>query len=148
MEEASKVTDEVKTFPKLLEVDLVDEQRLAYGRELAQLDADIETLEGEKREATKSFRDSIREKKARARQVSRILREGKDEQEVPVQWNYKWSEGTKTLIRTDTGAVVERGTITDDERQMAFEMGETKAEAQLREMMLTEKPQRQIDVEE
>ena len=75
-------------------------------------------------------------------------REGKDEQEVLVRWDYRWSEGTKTLVRTDTDAVVERRTITDDERQMAFEMGETKAEAQLRELMLNEKPQRQIDVEE
>lgn len=59
-----------------------------------------------------------------------LINTGKEFRMVECDWIYDWKNGKKTAHRNDTGEVVGREDITDDERQLDFapEEGKKKVE--------------------
>ncbi len=132
----------------MLRAEINDEQRIAYGRQRAQLDEDMEKLVEEKRQATADIRQRANTIKTQAREVSRAIRTGQEVREVQCFYRFKWKDGVKELIRTDTNEVVERRAITAEERQTVMNLGDSAAEQAVLQMTIEENPRRFIDLEE
>lgn len=97
-----------------------DEIRL-YGRKLADLEHHREQVALKKKAAVGGFKVELDAIDAGIRDLVTAIRDGMDRREVPCEWVYHWESFAKELMRTDTGGIIERDMIGDDERQIGLD---------------------------
>lgn len=109
-------------------------QQLA--REQSEIIQQVATLEDQKKASASEYKARIEEKQGRGSRIAGIIISGQTDREVKCSWRFEtcgidaasgemiYHPEKKTLIREDTGEVVEVRDITQDERQMALPMSE------------------------
>lgn len=122
---------------RILRCDLSEKETQLYGKEQAELHQEIDGLTEEKKSCASNYKARIEEKGARARRIGNYITSGWQEKEVNCSWVYEtagrdqatgemiFHPEKKSLVREDTGEVVEIREITNDERQMALPIDET-----------------------
>ncbi|MEN3940696.1 hypothetical protein WJU23_05325 [Prosthecobacter sp. SYSU 5D2] len=119
---------------RILRCDLSEKETQIYGKEQAELHQEIDSLEEEKKSSASNYKARIEEKGARARRIGNYITSGWQEKDVQCSWIYEtagrdqatgemiFHPEKKSLVRDDTGEVVEIREITNEERQMALPM--------------------------
>jgi len=86
--------------------------------ELSSLMLEYDSIEEEKRAATKEFNDDLKELRANMRAVSKAIREGCEQRPVPCEIRFHSPVvGSKQTVRLDTNEVVSQEEMTGEERQ-------------------------------
>ncbi len=128
---------------------LTAKERLARGADMGRAIHDWESTNEEKKTVTKDLGDRIKEHEANMKRLSRIVRTGKEEREVEVEWRPFAESETMRLIRLDTGEEVQSRPMTREEkdlfRQQPLPLNEpvqptTRAPLQLTGPIVTEPP--------
>lgn len=112
-----------------LGVTLSDEERIRHGLHLCDQLREAEALAEEKSATAKRYAAAIESKEKEIEETKDIFKTGKVRRNVPCQWKFQIhgldAEGNgiyhsemKTLVRDDTGEVVEVKPITQEDRQM------------------------------
>lgn len=102
---------------RLLLTELSVDEKVQRGEEAGNLDAEIEGLKEQLKAASGGIKAKITDANKRARRLFHILATGKEEREVTVRTDKDWEHKEVVIIRTDTGAVVEKRTMTASEAQ-------------------------------
>lgn len=102
---------------RLLLTELTPDEKVARGEEMGNLIAEIESLQEQLKAASGGIKAKITDAKKKERRLGHILATGKEEREVQVKTVKDWEHKEVTLIRLDTGAEVERRTMTASEAQ-------------------------------
>lgn len=102
---------------RFLDVELRDEEILAFGQEQAKLLKEVSELKEKKSELQRQ----INPKAKRIGELAECIDTGIENREVSCEWNYNWGGGTKVLRRLDTGEAVENKEITLADRQFRME---------------------------
>jgi hypothetical protein len=116
---------------RILEVQLLSQERLAIAEENARLGNEKDQLEDNKKAAASRYKAQIEDVEARIRLNNTYVSTGRRDKEVTCEWLYEVagfdSSGCliehadkKTLVRTDTGESVEIRDISENERQAAL----------------------------
>jgi hypothetical protein len=105
------------TEKRNLDVELTDLEVAAYADSLAIDKINLDNMKEEKARSNKAYTESIKELDEALTEVAIKVRSKKEEREVECRWDYDFTLNTKTLIRTDTGEVVETRVIEASERQ-------------------------------
>jgi hypothetical protein len=116
---------------RILEVQLLSQERLAIAEENARLGNEKDQLEDNKKAAASRYKAQIEDVEARIRLNNTYVSTGRRDKEVPCEWLYEVagfdSSGApiehadkKTLVRLDTGEAVEIRDISENERQAAL----------------------------
>jgi hypothetical protein len=103
----------------------------AKSNEMARTQIDLCALEEQKKVVISEYSAREKEKKARINVLAQTISSKAEERQVPCEWRFEQSgidaarqpirhPEHKTLVRTDTGDVVEITRITDSDRQMAL----------------------------
>jgi len=100
-----------------LPVKLNREEVRLKGKRLAILEAEIESLEGEKKAVVDDFKSKIEGRKAEIQSLSRQVNEEQEYRQVEVVERKDWDELTVDTVRTDTGDIIESRPMTTSERQ-------------------------------
>jgi hypothetical protein len=79
--------------------------------------AEIESLQDQLKAASGGIKAKINDAKKKERRLGHILATGKEEREVQVKTVKDWEHKEVTMIRMDTGAEIERRTMTASEAQ-------------------------------
>lgn len=106
-----------KTFGKSLRVALTDEETLSRAKDLAKAQQDLEETERSKKEVMDDFKSKVSRHESEISILSRAISNGYEYRDVPCYWDYNWTDGRKSLVRTDTMETVETEKISDWERQ-------------------------------
>lgn len=128
------------TEHRSLRCDLSVQEAAVYGKEQSELIQEVERLEDQKKASASHYKSLVEEKSARARRLAGYITSGWQEKTVPCHWVFEaagcdGSDGSviyhpekKTLVRDDTGEVVEIREITNEERQMALPIDDASQE--------------------
>ncbi len=100
---------------------LSDEEKLQYGRKLADLEDSSEQCEIEKKNAVDGFKEKQSAIDVGIRRFVAAIRDGMERREVDCEWIYHWDSFSKELSRCDTGEVIEREIIGPEERQIGLD---------------------------
>lgn len=109
----------IKEIRQLM-VKLTDDEIVKYSKELAKHSQDVVMLEDAKADAAKKYAAQIQTEKCIIKELSRKVEKGEEEREIECQWEYDFKEGFKRLFRNDTGEIVLKERIKDEERQKGF----------------------------
>lgn len=112
----AKVIKEVRQ----LNVKLTEEELVRYSKELAKQSQDIVALEDAKADSAKKYAAQIQTAKCIIKELSRKVESGEEPRDIECQWEYDFKENIKRLFRNDTGEIVLKERIKDEERQMSF----------------------------
>ena len=115
-----------ESFP----IKLSHEELAKKGNVAAALDAEIESLEADKKSAVGSFKGRIDAKKSELRDTMRAIRTGEEWRPVDVVEEFDFRTNTCRVVRSDTGATVRTRALTLEERQADLFNGKTKDGAQ------------------
>jgi hypothetical protein len=108
------------TEHRILPVKLTAEEIDGLGRKLGDHEHELRELERAKKSANANFKQDIDAKKEQILEVSTQVRTGLIDREIECIWEANYSRGIKELRRTDTMAVIETESLTDEERQLLF----------------------------
>lgn len=89
----------------------------ARGKELARATFDWEAAEEEKKSVVKDLGDKIKEHEANMKRLSRVVRSGKEEREVEIEWRPYPESETMRLFRMDTGEEISSRPMTREEKE-------------------------------
>jgi hypothetical protein len=114
-----------------LEVHLQSQERLMLAEENARLGVQVDQLEEDKKASASRYKADIEARQSLIRCNNTYISSGKRDKDVDCEWIYEVagfdSDGNaiehadkKTLVRCDTGEVVEIRDITENERQSAL----------------------------
>lgn len=110
-----------KTIKKTLMCDLTDKERREYGISLATTLGDMEQVESDKKREMDHFKDRISGMQARADELSRKVRDGKEWREVECRVYYGTPDKEhKQTIRFDTGETVSTERMTEMDLQLVM----------------------------
>lgn len=118
----SRPTNEVRQ----LRVKLTGGEIAKYSKELAKQNQDLKEVEEAKKEVVGKYDSQIKTIKLALLNLSRKVTTEEEDRNVDCWWDYDFAKGEKSLIRSDTGEVVETQIIRDEERQKSF-LTETKS---------------------
>lgn len=116
-----------KTHKQTLMCDLTDKERRDYGITLATTLGDMEDIEAQKKREMDHFKDRIAGLQAKADELSRKVRDGKEWREVECHTLMSTPDREhKQTIRLDTGETIRTERMTDTDLQiiMPFEEGD------------------------
>ena len=100
---------------------LTDQERREYGIQLATTLGDMENVEAEKKKEMDHFKDRLCGLQARADELSRKVRDGKEWRGVDCVIRYSQPDDDhKQVIRLDTGEVVRTALMTQEDRQLVM----------------------------
>lgn len=88
------------------------------GAELARATFDWDGAEEEKKSITKTLGETIKNHEANMKRLARVVKSGKEEREVEVEWQAFPSSETMRLIRLDTGEEITSRAMTKEEREL------------------------------
>lgn len=110
-----------KNIKQTLICDLTDKERQDYGLPLATALGDREDIETEKKKHADHFKDRIAGLQAKADELSRKVRDGKEWRDVDCRVFYGQPDKQhKQTIRLDTGEVVKTDRMTDSDLQLVM----------------------------
>lgn len=93
---------------RILPIQLDEEELIKIGNELSQIQIAKEQLETEKAATVKGYNDQIKEKEVIISSLAHQINAGTKDEEVECYWtNDEPEAGKKSLIRYDTGEIVE-----------------------------------------
>lgn len=98
------VTEESRS----LRCDLTNIERLEKGRALAEADAECARIEEEKGRVAAQYAAQIKTATARRHELAGAIRQGYEFRDVPCQVQHVYSDREVSVIRLDTGEVIER----------------------------------------
>lgn len=107
---------------KELTCTLDDSELAKYGRELSGRLSDLASIELEKKEAADNFKSRMSKIDKAIGEIQRKLHDGSEERVIECEQVLSFDTATVTIIRKDTGEVVEERPMTDEERQMPLGM--------------------------
>ena len=108
-----------------LKYEFHDSEKLEMGKEMAGLDREIKLLEEEKKAAMSSFKSRIDEKESRRTRLSNCVADGFEFRDIDCKIKYNSpKDGTKQIIRKDTGEVVDDVPMTTEELQEELDFKE------------------------
>lgn len=126
---------------RALPVDLTPEELEAQGRALARIVEDEKACESAidahaegAKVAAKQLKKALAEVVGRKKDVSRQITTGKTTRDVACDWHTDLDGGIRYLVRRDTGAAIEKVTLTDKEKQL--HIGEQLMEADAAQLAL------------
>ncbi len=98
-------------------VRLTKDELLQAGKDLAKCNADMTDLENKKKEVVADYGTRINRAKADAEVSGRLISTGEEYRDVECDVVIHIETHTKTIIRPDTGEVVEELKLTNDDLQ-------------------------------
>ena len=98
-------------------VPLTRDDKITYGKQLADLWQNYHDIEGEKKTANAEFKERLDELEGRIAYMARVLANGEEWRAVDCTWQYDFASNAKMLVRMDTGAVIDTQAISAEERQ-------------------------------
>ena len=105
-------------FDKHLECDLTSKERAGYATDLARDTIDHRETKEKAKDVAKDFASSIQSLESSLSRNSRKVSTGKEMRDVECQWIFNFTEGTKHLVRLDTGEILNSMVkVTDNDRQ-------------------------------
>lgn len=111
-----------RTIVRSLACQLSDEELLKKGTELAQAVEDIQGEDRRQADIKASMKARMTALEARRDELSVTVRRREEERDVQVEVWHDYSRAIVYDVRTDTGEVLFRRPMTDDERQQALPM--------------------------
>ncbi len=107
----------LRRYTTTLDCELTEKEVLAYGRELASINAAISTEESSQISVKKEMASRLAGLEAKASEISAKVNRGKELREVQIEVMANYKKGTATEVRTDTGEVYKERPLRDDEKQ-------------------------------
>lgn len=107
----------MKTEPRTLLVKLTEEERNERAMSATETLRARDNADSHAKLQAKLNKGAVEKLEAELRKLSSAAREGSEMQEVMCTWIPDFSAGVMRLRRDDTGAIVERRSMSDDERQ-------------------------------
>lgn len=110
-----------KPTKETLMCQLTDQERREYGIQLATTLGDMENVEAEKKKEMDHFKDRLGGLQARADELSRKVRDGKEWRSVDCVIRYSQPDKEhKQVVRLDTGEVVRTALMSQEDRQLVM----------------------------
>jgi hypothetical protein len=103
---------------RTLTCELTSSELEQRGAELARCTFDWEEAEEQKKGVTKTLGDVIKNHEVNMKRLARIVRSGKEEREVEVEWKPFISSETMRQIRLDTGEEISSRPMTKEEKEL------------------------------
>ena len=121
---AKKKTDLTKVTyePHTLPCPLSEKEKAEAADQLATAIQSAESLELERKAAMGDFRSRLEALKERIHNLTRQVKEGVESRSVKCELRLNYTKLTAILIRTDTKETVEERPLTDEEKQMKFDL--------------------------
>lgn len=116
-------------FRKELQCNLTGEELDTYRDELARLTTEEIEIEGAKKEAVSEFGAKLQRCVAARRLLATKISTKKEYRQVEVEWVKHFEQNCATLIRLDTGEVVDTRPLTVEERQRELDLQTPEPEA-------------------
>ena len=110
-------TKERQTFRRELPCKLSKENILKYSLDLAKLNQNKLATEDQKKQVASDYKAKLDKLDAAIGIFSRTITSGIEHRQVDCFWDFDWTRGEKSLVRTDTSEVVQIDPISDYERQ-------------------------------
>ncbi len=108
----------MKRITETLTCELSEQELNEKGQLMSAAMLEYDTVEDQKKEATKVFSEQLKEVRGRMRQLSRVIRDKSEERSVECIVRFHNPEpGMKRIIREDTGEIVRDEQMTMAERQ-------------------------------
>jgi hypothetical protein len=111
----------VKRVTRKLAVTLEPAQRTALVDKMTNIRTEKAALEAELVELQATMRSRIRERQAALERTLESLSTGVAVEDVTCEERHSFEDGTVTVVRKDSGAIVEKREMTVDERQLSLE---------------------------
>lgn len=111
--EVNRETSLIEYDKELSEADIVD----TAGR-MADLDAEIDRIEAEKKVVLAGYAAKLKEKNAEIKRSLKIIKDGFETVEEDCTFEFLWDEGVVEYYSCNTGECVRTREITNEERQM------------------------------
>ena len=115
-----------KRVTRILPVKLTTREVVERGQLAAQVIRQIDDVDRVKKQAAADAKESSDRLESELRRLSYIVEREEEDRTVECFWRFDFMKNEKNLIREDTGEVVETKAMTDEERQIALEIGDEK----------------------
>jgi hypothetical protein len=109
--------EQKEIIKKDLPCKLSREETLTLSKELAKLQEDGVGLAERKKDVVADFNSRLESVKAESLRLSRMINNGYEYREVECSWSLDLKEGTKDLVRHDTGEIVQTKRLTEEDRE-------------------------------
>jgi hypothetical protein len=120
--EVKKIKNEVRKIVEHLDVELTDEELLQCGSMMADAEYKYAALDREKKASAESFKERMDREQHIINDNARLIKEKIERRPVDCHVTLNEPEGQKTCVRLDTGEVVWIKPLTEDEKQLRFEV--------------------------
>jgi hypothetical protein len=110
-------TKEQKKITRNLKCILTEDETRIYGMDLARSNASKDESEERKKEVDAQLKAEIESHSTRALNLARKINNGYEYRDVECLTEFDFTKNSATITRVDTGEVVEKRAMTDDERQ-------------------------------
>ena len=104
--------------PHPLACKLTTEDRAAAANQLAEAIQNLESLEIQRKTDTKNFNSLMQQLAGSVHRLSREVANGEAVRSVDCELRLNYTTLAASLVRTDTGEIVETRPMTEDEKQM------------------------------
>ena len=101
---------------------LTQEELLDYSKQLAKNQQDKYEAESHKKSVVADCNDKIARLDSEMHALSRKINSGYEYRMTKCQYVFDWERLTKTLIRIDTGEIVDIRPVTDEDKQQSLNM--------------------------
>lgn len=116
-------------FEKMCAVRLTPEEITEHGDALAKANLDLSQMEKDLANVKKQYASKIAGFEASIASHSMFITTKEEWRDVECQWQFDFKNGTKNLIRLDTGEIIESQIkVTDNDRQKTLPLGKKKNE--------------------
>lgn len=106
-----------KTIERMLPVKLTEQEQRDKGKALAHVFAEYRKTQADKKEAAASYKELEQAQLEQLEGLREIVSSGYEGRVVVCRWSYDWDRGKRSLIRTDSGEVLETEAIPANELQ-------------------------------
>jgi len=117
-----------REIERVLPVRLTTGELEERGKMLAESCDRYTAIEAEKSKTAKELGEKLKECRGEMVRLATIVCCKHEQRPVMCRWSYDYQRGQKTLIRRDTGEVVETATITAAELQVVMDVAKQRAD--------------------
>lgn len=116
------IKKEQKKLTRNLKCILTEDETRLYGMDLARSNASKDESEERKKEVDAQLKAEIESHSTRALNLARKINNGYEYRDVECVTDLNFTKNSATVTRLDTGEVVEKRAMTDDERQTGLDL--------------------------